>query len=198
MTATTSSFVSPMPRMMPVLVGMCGARRLAVVKMSITRVVAAAGPAPLVEPRHRLRVVIVDVGLRLEHGLDRGLLRPGSRGRALRPDVSGQPRLDLPDRLGEGPGAEVGQVVAVDRGEHHVLQPHASPRPRRPARAPPGRTSADGRGRPRSRRSSCVQTSPRIMNVAVPCSQHSPTFGQCASSQTVCRSRSRMSCFRRR
>jgi hypothetical protein len=30
-----------------------------------------------------------------------------------------------------------------------------------------------------------VQTSPRIMNVAVPRSQHSPTFGQFASWQTV-------------
>ena len=31
-----------------------------------------------------------------------------------------------------------------------------------------------------------VHTSPRIMNVAVPLSQHSPMLGQCASSQTVC------------
>ena len=30
-----------------------------------------------------------------------------------------------------------------------------------------------------------VQTSPRIMNVAVPWCQHSPMFGQWASSQTV-------------
>jgi hypothetical protein len=37
-----------------------------------------------------------------------------------------------------------------------------------------------------------VQTSPRTMNVAVPRFQHSPTFGQRASSQTVCRSSSRM------
>ena len=32
-----------------------------------------------------------------------------------------------------------------------------------------------------------VQVSPRIMKVAVPRSQHSPTLGQLASSQTVCR-----------
>ena len=31
-----------------------------------------------------------------------------------------------------------------------------------------------------------VQVSPRIMNVAVPRSQHSPTLGQAASWQTVC------------
>ena len=30
-----------------------------------------------------------------------------------------------------------------------------------------------------------VHTSPRIMKVAVPCPQHSPMFGHCASSQTV-------------
>ena len=30
-----------------------------------------------------------------------------------------------------------------------------------------------------------VHTSPRIMKVAVPRLQHSPRFGQCASSQTV-------------
>jgi hypothetical protein len=43
-----------------------------------------------------------------------------------------------------------------------------------------------------------VQTSPRIMNVAVPWCQHSPMFGQRASSQTVCRPCSRISPFSRR
>jgi hypothetical protein len=43
-----------------------------------------------------------------------------------------------------------------------------------------------------------VQTSPRIMKVAVPRSQHSPTFGQLASSQTVCRFCSWIIDFRRR
>src|SRR5215210_828062 len=38
-----------------------------------------------------------------------------------------------------------------------------------------------------------VQVSPRIMNVAVPRSQHSPTFGHAASWQTVCRPSSRIS-----
>ena len=37
-----------------------------------------------------------------------------------------------------------------------------------------------------------VQTAPRIMNVAVRCSQHSPTLGQRASSQTVLRLSSRI------
>src|SRR5690242_21332100 len=38
--------------------------------------------------------------------------------------------------------------------------------------------------------------SPKIMNVAAPCSQHSPMFGQRALSQTVCRSRVRIRRFR--
>src|SRR5262245_61754566 len=38
--------------------------------------------------------------------------------------------------------------------------------------------------------------SPKIMNVAAPCSQHSPMFGQRALSQTVCRSKVRISRFR--
>ena len=42
-----------------------------------------------------------------------------------------------------------------------------------------------------------VQVSPRIMKVAVPASQHSPMFGQRASSQTVCRRSSRISDLRR-
>src|SRR5579863_616088 len=41
-----------------------------------------------------------------------------------------------------------------------------------------------------------VQISPKIMNVAVPCSQHSPILGQRALSQTVCKSRVRMMRFR--
>ena len=38
-----------------------------------------------------------------------------------------------------------------------------------------------------------VHVSPRIMNVAVPRSQHSPTFGQAASWHTVCSSSERIS-----
>jgi hypothetical protein len=42
-----------------------------------------------------------------------------------------------------------------------------------------------------------VQTSPRIMKVAVPWFQHSPMFGHCASSHTVWSFSSRISVFRR-
>jgi hypothetical protein len=40
-----------------------------------------------------------------------------------------------------------------------------------------------------------VHVSPRIMNVAVPESQHSPMFGQAASSQTVCSESPSISCL---
>ena len=43
-----------------------------------------------------------------------------------------------------------------------------------------------------------VQVSPRIMNVAVPRSQHSPTFGQAASWQTVWRFSRSICSFRSR
>ena len=46
-TSSTSSRVSPMPRMMPVFVGICGARRFAVRKICITRSYRPPG-------RHRL------------------------------------------------------------------------------------------------------------------------------------------------
>jgi hypothetical protein len=67
--------------------------------------------------------VVVDVGLRLEHLADRRLsaLEVGHQhlDRGL-----GAARLDLPDRLGERPRSEVGQIIAVDGGEDDVLQPH--------------------------------------------------------------------------
>jgi hypothetical protein len=41
------------------------------------------------------------------------------------------------------------------------------------------------------KRQARVQVSPPTMKVAVPVAQHSATFGQWASSQTVCKFRSR-------
>jgi hypothetical protein len=85
--------------------------------------VSTAGTALLVQPRHRLGVVVVDVRLRLEDGADRSLsaleIRDQHLDRGLR-----AARLDLADRLGKCPGAEIGEVVAIDGREHDVLQPH--------------------------------------------------------------------------
>jgi hypothetical protein len=90
--------------------------------------------------------------------------------------------VDAPDRLGVDGCAPVGQFVAVDatrRGSSRsssVGIPCATPQ------------YLQAR----------VQTSPRIMNVAVPASQHSPMFGQPASSHTVCSEPERIMCFSRR
>ena len=114
--------------------------------------VASAGPALLVEPRHRLGVVVVDVRLGLEHGANRIFLalEIGHEHFDRRRRTA---QLDLPDGLGEGPRAEVGEVVAIDGREDDVLQLHHRRRFGDALRLRTGRTSADGRARPRSRRS---------------------------------------------
>ena len=50
--------------------------------------------------------------------------------------AAGHALVDLPDRLGEDVRAEVGQVVAIDRRDHRVLELHLGDRLRRRARAP--------------------------------------------------------------
>ena len=83
--------------------------------------VPAAVPRHLVEARDRLRVVVQDRGPCLEHRGER-------RGAPLE---IGDQRLDaaargVPMHGAEGlrpvPGAAVGEVVAVDRRDHHVLE----------------------------------------------------------------------------
>src|SRR4029077_14533999 len=80
-------------------------------------------PRFLVESRHRLGVVIVDLGSCLEHGADAVLV-------ALKiwyEDFDRTARnllVNLANRFGENPGAEVGEVVTVDRCDHGVLQSH--------------------------------------------------------------------------
>ena len=63
-----------------------------------------------------------------------------------------------------------------------------------------GSAQSSGRGRPvaiSQKPQERVQISPIIRKVAVPRPQHSPIFGHCASSQTVCRPPARMICFSR-
>ena len=91
------------------------------------------------------------------------------------------------DGLREDPRAAVGQVVAGDAGDDDMLEasaPTASATRR-------GSSSSYQVGRPvltAQKPQARVQVSPRIMIVAVRWSQHSPMFGQRASSQTVLRS----------
>src|SRR6185436_18533124 len=92
-TATTSSIVSPSPRMIPVFVGMSGAMDFASRKICITRSYRPPGRARF---QHRANAVDGALKIRNEH-LDR---------------TTGHPLVDLTDRLGEDVGAEVGQVVS--------------------------------------------------------------------------------------
>ena len=93
-------------------------------------------------------------------------------------------RARLADGLGKDRRATVWQIVAVDRSNHHVVEVERANRVgdarRFAASTAPGRP-CDTVQYEHAR----VQTSPRIMKVAVPWFQHSPMFGHCASSHTV-------------
>ena len=195
MTASTSSVRLAEPEDHPRLGGDVGGEALGEREDLHHALVAAAGAAALVEARDGLGVVVVDVGARLEHGADGGLV-PLEVGDEHLDRAGGNARADLPDRLGEDERAEVGEVVAVHGGDDGVLQLISAIA----AATRAGSSMSYLGGRPWATAQYAqfrVQTSPRIMNVAVPCSQHSPTFGQCASSQTVWSSRSRMRWRRR-
>ena len=109
--------------------------------------------------------------------------------------VAGDSSRTCADAVDEMAGAAVAQVVAVDAGDHHVLQLQRGDRLARGSR---GSSASSGSGRPwptsqnGQRR---VHLSPMIMNVAVPLPKHSPMFGHDASSHTVCSLCSRRICL---
>ena len=91
------------------------------------------GPHRAVEPRHRLGVVVEDLRVRVHHGLQRGPVAPEVGDQHL--DGAARRQLANPaDALGEDPRAAVGLLVAVDAGQHGVLQPHGLHRLADPAR----------------------------------------------------------------
>ena len=158
--------------------------------------VAPSRPRHPVESRHRLGVVVEHVGPRVEHRVERRFIPLKVRNQHFDP-AAGQPRTRLADGVGEDRRAAVRQIVAVDRGDDDVVEVERADGvgdARRFGGVDRARAAVrDGAVREQAR----VQTSPRIMNVAVPWFQHSPMFGHCASSQTVCRFSSRISPLRR-
>ena len=101
-----------------------------------------ARPAPRqrVQPRHGLDVVVEDVGPLGDHARERHLLA-AEVGREHLDLAARRQAPDRADHADEGGRAEVGQVVAVDAGDHRVAQPHlASPT------APPAAARAGRRG----------------------------------------------------
>ena len=83
--------------------------------------VACAGPDPQIERRHRLQVVVVDIGCRCHDRLQRAVLAQEVRGEHLDRGVGRQPP-DGADGGGEVGAAAVGKVVAVHRGDDDVIE----------------------------------------------------------------------------
>ena len=87
---------------------------------------AAAGDR--IETGDDLDVVVEDVRSGGDHPSERHLLTL-EVGRQDLDLAVGRLAADLGDHADEGAGAEVGEVVAVDRGDHRVAEPHPGDRP---------------------------------------------------------------------
>ena len=85
----------------------------------------------------------------------------------------------------ELPGAAVVEIVAVDRGDDDMVEAELRRPPRRHARGSCGSSWSGLPVATLQKAQARVQTSPRIITVACFCFQHSPIFGQAASSHTV-------------
>ena len=153
-----------------------GALRLDAAEQLHRALVARAGAHGGVAPAHGLEVVGDDLGLRVDHHLEGGLVALEIADE----DLDGHPgaRLaDADDRLGPDARAAVGQVVAVHARDDDVLEPQrrgatrrrVAARPCRPAGGLPVLTLQNPQAR--------VHVSPRIIMVATPRSQHSPMLG---------------------
>ena len=151
--------------------------------MEITR----AGPdRAKIKRGHGFEIVVEHVGLRRDHLFKRAAALFQEIGRQ---HLDGRLRRGSADGLDCGremPCSAVFQVVPVHGRDHHMLK--AKRRNRAgdvsgsPASSAPGSpvfTLQNAQAR--------VQVSPMIIMVACFFSQHSPMFGQPASSQTVCK-----------
>ena len=94
-------------------------------------------PHAAVEARDRLGVVVQDLGLLGEHGLERVPVAAEVGDQDL-DGAARQPPPDRPDRRGEVRRAAVRKVVPVDRRDDGVREAELAPRPRPRARARPG------------------------------------------------------------
>ena len=183
--STISSVVSPRPSIRPLLVRDVGTGALACSRTSGSRAYWLFRRTCCWSRATVSRLWLKTSGAADEHGVD----RVGAAVEVGREDLDRRAGAcaNGQDALAEVLGAAVGKVVAGDGGDHDVPQAEPVRRPRPGARA---RRAATASGWPRltaQKPQGRVQTSPRIMNVAVRRVQHSERFGQRALSQIVSR-----------
>jgi hypothetical protein len=152
--------------------------------------IVGAGAGLGIEPGDRLQVVIEEVwpAVASELSEGQGLATAKVGHQHLQPRVR-TAAANGAQASGEVAGAAIAQIVAVDGGDDHVARPRAAMDWARCSGS-----SGSGAGRPwatSQKGQRRVQTSPRIMKVAVPWLKHSPRLGHWASSQTVARRASR-------
>jgi hypothetical protein len=153
--------------------------------------VARAGPDGEVEARHRFQVVVEHVRARLDHHLQRAVLAeevgvstsivvPGAAARMAR---IGRAKCSAP------PSGRSSRSTLVTTTWRRPSVATASATRR-------GSSASSARGMPVAtlqKEQARVQVSPMIIMVAWRCDQHSPMFGQAASSHTVTKRLSRIS-----
>ncbi len=180
---------------MPVFVGISGAMIFRAAQQLERTLVDCALAYLAIQPRNCFRIVVENVRPGANNGLQRLPVSPEIRNQDLHL-AARNPAANFCNRAGKDGRAAVGLVVAVDRSHHRVSQAHELRSFRHAFRLLLSGGAAglpDGTAQnPQAR----VQIFPRIMNVAVRCSQHSPMLGQRALSQTVLRPSVRMMRFK--
>ena len=189
----TSSRCSPSPTITPDLVKIVRILALDALEQPQRGIIARAGPDRRIEPRHRLEIVIVDVGPGRDDRLDRRLAACcGNRGSGSRSSSLGVLRrsasITLTNWLAppSGRSSRSTEVTTIcSRPSSAAAIATCSGSSGSTARGMPVLTLQKAQAR--------VQVSPRIITVACFLVQHSPMFGQAASSHTVARLSARIS-----
>jgi len=149
--------------------------------MEITR----TGAHREITRRHRFQIVVEDIGFRRHHDFERAFLAQEIR----RQDLDGRGRTARANRangLREMRSTAIGEVVPIHRGDDDMGKPSLKVA----SATCSGSSASSAPGMPvltLQKAQARVQVSPMIMKVACFLSQHSPMFGQPASSHTVTR-----------
>ncbi len=136
------------------------------------------------EPANGFEIVREHVGPRIHHDVERreiaAIVAAEDLDLAIRHAL-----VDRANRVCEDQRAAVGEIVAVDGGQHEILPAEVAHRFGDANRFEPIDFAPGFPVFTLQKRQPRVHVSPRIMIVAVPAPQHSAMFGQAASLQTV-------------